>query len=254
MEQKNSPVNIICLKWGTRYGPHYANALYAGVKKHLHRPFRFICVTEDGTGLHDGIETAPIPVNPGMTIKWPNVFLKLLITADGFANLKGPTLFCDLDVAIIDDIDCFFDYLPGKNCIIHNWIEMRKQLFRKAPDIGNSSLFRFEAGQSQYICDTFLREMDKAVNPSLFRTEQAFLTYAMREHHWWPDTWVRSFKRHCMWAFPFNLWLTPRLPAGTKVLVFHGRPDPDQAVKGYRGSRIHQHALPASWIAEYWSP
>ncbi len=254
MEQKDSPVNIICLKWGTRYGPHYANALYAGVKKHLRRPFRFVCVTEDATGLDAGIETAPIPPNPGMPIRWPNVFLKLLVTADGFANLQGPTLFCDLDIAITDDIDCFFDYLPGKNCIIHNWLERRKMLFRKAPDIGNSSLFRFEAGQSQYICDTFLREMSRAIDQSQFRTEQAFLTYAMREHHWWPDTWVRSFKRHCMWAFPLNLWMTPVLPAGTKVLAFHGRPNPDEAVKGYRGTRIHQHAAAAPWITRYWNP
>jgi len=253
MDQKDSPVNVVCLKWGTRYGAHYVNALYKGVRDHLHRPFRFVCVTEDPSGLLPGVETAPIPPNPGMR-KWPNVFLKLLLTADGFANLQGPTLFCDLDIAITGDLDAFFDYQPGKNCIIHNWLETRKCLFRKVPDIGNSSLFRFEAGQSQYICDTFLREMDRAVDQSQFRTEQAFLTYAMREHHWWPDDWVRSFKRHSMWCFPFNLWLTPKHPARAKVLVFHGRPNPDEALGGYRGRHIHQHALPAPWIAQYWTP
>ena len=192
MKEDDSPVNVVCLKWGTRYGPHYTNTLYAGVKKHLHRPFRFVCVTDNTAGLTEGIETSPIPPNPGMTAPWPNVFLKLLLTGTGFANLKGPTLFLDVDLAVIDDIDCYFDYLPGKNCIIHNWIEKRKTLFRKRPDIGNSSLFRFEAGQSQYICDTFLKEMERATDRAHFRTEQAFLTYAMREHHWWPDTWVRS--------------------------------------------------------------
>ena len=254
MQQNDSPVNILCLKWGTRYGPHYVNALYKGVSRHLHRPFRFVCVTEDPAGLVPGVETAPIPPNPGMRGKWPNVFLKLLVTADGFAGLQGPTLFCDLDIAITGDIDCFFDYMPGKSCIIHNWIERRKQLFRKAPDIGNSSLFRFEAGRSQAICDTFLREMDRAVDQSQFRTEQAFLTYAMREPHWWPDAWVSSFKRHSMWPFPLNLWLTPRLPAETRVVAFHGRPNPDEALAGYRGAHLHQHARPAPWIAEHWVP
>jgi hypothetical protein len=247
----NPPVNIVCFKWGTRYGVHYVNNLYAGVKKHLHRPFRFVCVTDNAEGLTQGIETAPIPDNPGIP-NWPNVFQKLLITADGFANLKGPTLFCDIDIAIIDDIDCFFDYMPGKNIIIHNWIEVRKQLFRKRPAIGNSSVFRFEAGKSQYICDTFLREKERAINHSIFSTEQAFLTYAMKERTWWPEKWVRSFKRHSIRTFPFNLFLPPVLPKGVRILAFHGKPDPDEALLGYSSKKIHYRTLPAPWLADYW--
>lgn len=249
---QNEPVNILCLKWGSRYPAYYANALYQGFRRFLHRPFRFVCVTEDTQGLDQGIETFPIPENPGMSIAWPNVFLKLLVTADGFAGLQGPTLFCDLDVVLTGELDCFFDFHPGKPCIIHNWIETRKLLFRPRPAIGNSSVFRFEAGKSQYICDTFLRERDRAVDPAHFRTEQAFLTYAMRECHWWPETWVRSFKRHSLRPFPLNLCSTPRLPRDTRILVFHGYPDPDEALRGYRGKRPHQHALPAPWIADYW--
>ncbi len=248
----SEPVNIITLKWGKRYGAHYVNNLYEGVKKHLHRPCRFLCVTDDPSGLATGIETHPIPENPGIP-DWPNVFLKLLVTADGFADLKGATLFMDIDIAITGDIDCFFDYKPGKNIIIHNWIERRKTLFRKAPEVGNSSVFRFEAGKSQYICDTFLREKEDAIDRSIFCTEQAFLTYAMRERYWWPDSWVRSFKRHCMRPLPLNLILPPKLPADTRILVFHGKPDPDEALQGYKGKRIHHHTLPAQWISNYWS-
>lgn len=252
MKDSDTLVNVICLKWGKRYGPHYVNILYDGVRKYLHRPFRFVCVTDDPTGLQAGIDTAPIPPDPGTSIAWPNVFLKLLVTGDGFAGLKGPTLFLDVDLAITGDLDGFFDYLPGKNCIIHNWIERRKTLLRRAPDIGNSSVFRFEAGKSQYICDTFLREIARATDRTQFRTEQAFLTYAMRERYWWPDAWVRSFKRHSMRTFPLNLWLAPTLPEGAKILVFHGKPDPDEALVGYRGKRPHQHTLPAGWLAQYW--
>jgi len=35
------PVNILCLKWGTRYPAEYANKLYRGVARNLKRPFRF---------------------------------------------------------------------------------------------------------------------------------------------------------------------------------------------------------------------
>jgi len=251
--QQQERVNVLCLKWGTRYPVHYVNNLYRGVKNYLHRPFRFVCVTDNPSGLLEGIETFPLPENPGMTVAWPNVFIKLLATADGFAKLTGPTLFFDIDVAITGDLDCFFDYMPGKNCIIHNWVESRKTFFTEAPNVGNSSIFRFEAGQSNYICETFLAEMDRAIDRDTFRTEQAFLTYAMKEVYWWPDEWVRSFKRHAMRAFPLNYLLSPILPGKCRVLVFHGKPDPDEVLVGYKGKRLHHYCKPAQWLKTYWT-
>lgn len=252
MNTQQEPVNVLCLKWGKRYPAYYVNNLYAGVKKYLHRPFRFVCVTDDPSELVDEIDSLPIPEDPGMSIAWPNVFIKLLVTADGFAQLKGPTLFLDVDVAITGDLDCFFEYMPGKNCIIHNWVELRKTIFRKAPNIGNSSVFRFEAGKSNYICETFLADMHRASDRKFFRTEQAFLTHAMKEVYWWPDEWVRSFKRHSMWMFPFNYLHEPTLPAKCRILAFHGKPDPDEALVGYQGRCVHHYCKPASWLSAYW--
>ena len=248
-------VNIICLKWGKRYPASFTNKLYASVKRHLHRPFRFVCFTDDATGLAEGIDPQPLPELPGEEVlkvaPWPNIFVKLCLFRDGLANLKGPTLFFDVDVVIQQDIDCFFDYRPGKNCIIHNWVELRKRLFRPRPNIGNSSCFRFEAGKSQYIYETFLREMADAVDHEKYPTEQAFMTHAMKEVYWWPDQWVKSFKRTCVPVCPLNLLITPRKP-NTRVLVFHGNPDPDKAVAGFKGKRIHHSVKPCPWILEDW--
>ena len=49
-------VNVICLKWGTAYPPFYVNRLYAGVRRHMKRPFRFICFTNEPDGLDAGID------------------------------------------------------------------------------------------------------------------------------------------------------------------------------------------------------
>lgn len=246
--------NILCLKWGARYPASYTNTLYRSVKAHLSRPFRFVCVTDDPSGLDAGIEAAGIAPNPGYPdSRWPNIFLKLAIFQDGFAGLEGPTLFLDVDVVIMQDIDCFFDYKPGKNCIIHNWIEWHKTIFRKRPDIGNSSIFRFEAGKSGYIYETFLKEFREANDKSKYPTEQAFLTHAMKEAHWWPEEWARSFKRTCRPCFPLNLVKAPKEP-NTKILVFHGAPDPDQAIAGFNDGKLHHKTLPARWIEKYWAP
>lgn len=246
-------VNILCLKWGTRYPSTFVNRLFAGVTRHLHRPFRFVCVTDDPSGLAQGIDAVPFPEKPNrFPQSWPNIFVKLIVFRNGFAGLFGPTLFLDIDQIVTGDLDCFFDYRPGEFCIIHNWIEWRKRLFRPVPKIGNSSCFRFEAGNSDYIYQTFLREMSQALDRHIFRTEQAFMTHAAQKVNWWPEEWVRSFKRSCERPWPLNLFQPPRFVPGTRILCFHGRPDPDEAILGYHGRHSNETTLPAPWIRDLW--
>lgn len=245
--------NVLCLKWGTRYPAFFVNRLYAGVSRHLRPPFRFVCVTDDPSGLEKGIDAVPFPPKPeGFPQDWPNIFVKLLVFQDGFAGLSGPTLFLDIDQIITGDLDCFFTYRPGEFCIIHNWIEWRKRLFRSAPKIGNSSCFRFEAGKSDFIYRAFLREMPQALDRHLYRTEQAFMTHAAGQVNWWPDSWVRSFKRSCERPWPLNFLLPPRFVPDTRILCFHGRPDPDEAIAGYHGRHPNETTLPAPWVKDLW--
>jgi hypothetical protein len=247
------PVNVICIKYGTRYAADYVNILHRSVRRHLRRPFIFHCCTDDAAGLDPEIRVIGFPENPGLKTHWPHVLVKLMITRDGFGGLRGPTLFLDLDVAILGDIGPFFDFNPGKNCIIHNWVNWRKQVLGSRPRVGNSSVFRFEAGpESDFIYQTFLSEMGRAEDTSVFNTEQAFLTHAMQEVVWWPDPWVRSFKWHLRPVFPLNLIMPPRPPHDCRILVFHGRPDPDEAIRGYRGKTCRHSTLPAPWIANHW--
>lgn len=256
-------VNILTLKWGVRYSSEYVNRIYRGVKAHLHRPFRFVCVTDDATGLAEGIETGPVPEKPpemknvyGYAVKgWPNIYIKLLLFRPGFAGLSGPTLFLDIDQVITGDLDCFFDYRPGEFCIIRNWVELRKRIFRKVPFCGNSSCFRFDAGEkSAYIYDTFMREIDFALDDRRFTTEQAYMTHAVGfdRVNFWPEGYVRSFKRDCAWLWPLNHLLTPRFKKGTRILCFHGHPWPEEAIVGYRGRHMNTWTKPCAWVRELW--
>lgn len=252
-DSNKTSVNVICLKWGQRYPADYVNKLHAGVRRNLTRPFYFHCITDHSEGLHPDIQTIPFPDNPGIKTWWPHVLVKLMTTKEGFADLHGPTLFLDLDVVIMDNIDSLFDYKAGENCIIHNWVNWRKRLIGRVPFVGNSSVFRFDAGaKSDYIYQTFINEMARAEDTSIFNTEQAFLTYAMRNVNWWPKEWIRSYKWDCRPTFPFNLIGPPKKPKGCKILVFHGRPDPDQAILGFKGKRIYHNTKAAAWIEDYW--
>ena len=259
-------VNVVCIKYGRYYGAFYVNRLYAGVRKHLSRPFRFVCVTNDATGIRPEVECVPFAENPGVPgRKWPNIFSKLTLFKDGFADLSGPTLCLDIDVLITGPLDKFFDYKPGDFCIIRNWVEFYKRIFRRAPLIGNSSCFRFDAGRSNAVYEFFLREKDDPMKANLFtKGSQKLQTRAMLHAgkvSWWPRGWVASFKRQCIPPFPLNKFIAPRQPKNASVIAFHGHPDIPEARSGYlfrdvKGERVpvksHLTCLPTPWIDSLW--
>ena len=54
MRDTDAPLrNVICMKWGTKYGPEYVNRLYAMVRRHLTGDFRMVCLTDDPTGIRN---------------------------------------------------------------------------------------------------------------------------------------------------------------------------------------------------------
>ena len=53
--------NVICIKWGTKFGAEYVNRLYRMVQKNLTIPHRFVCFTDNSEGLSDGIEVRELP-------------------------------------------------------------------------------------------------------------------------------------------------------------------------------------------------
>lgn len=245
----SSVVNILTLKWGTLYGANYVNNLRRGVARHLKRPHRFVCFTDDATGLDPEVEAFPIPEIdlPKHVAKSP--WRKLGLFRDDLP-VRGPSLFLDLDLLIVGPMDDFFDYEPARIPIIHNWVE-RHKVFKRRPEVGNSSVFRFEAGQCGFVVEQYLREKDWAVKT--FWPPQTYLSHCIRPKMvYWPDAWVRSFKRHCRPAFPFNYFRVPQIPEGARIVVFHGWPHPHEALAGYKGERLHHRCLPTPWVGEHW--
>ena len=68
---------------------------------------------------------------------------------------------------------------------------------------------------------------------------------------YWPKEWCVSFKHSCLPTFPLNLVKTPQLPIGAKVVVFHGTPNPPDAVVG-NGKGIYRYVRPTPWVGEHW--
>ncbi len=149
----SDPVLILTMKWGTLYGPDYVNNLARGVRQNLGRPHRFICFTDDATGLDAGIEALPLPdlgLPPGhKDSRWR----KLALFRRDLAGLSGTALFLDLDLVVTGSRDPFF-VLPGEFLSIRDVDLFRpKPLRRLNPardaflhSVGNSSVFRYTVG------------------------------------------------------------------------------------------------------------
>src|ERR1051325_539852 len=93
-------VNVICMKWGARYSPEYVNRLHHMVRRRLSRAHRFVCFTDDGTGIEPGVEVKPLP-KIGFEVRPGRFWNKLGIFARPLADLEGPVLWIDLDVVIV---------------------------------------------------------------------------------------------------------------------------------------------------------
>ena len=243
MEEKMDK-NVICVKWGTKFGPEYVNRLHNMVEKNLTIPHRFICFTDNAEGLDENIEVRPLPElnDDGLPEK---AWKKLGLFTSQLADLTGQALFLDLDIVIRDNIDAFFE-VDGDFRIIKDW-DFENDI------IGNSSVFRFEVNKYPDIIENFYKE-GKDIRKR-YKNEQAFLSHKMHEKgilQYWDKSWCVSFKRNCLRPFPLNFFMQPKDPVESKILVFHGRPTPEQAYKGYWGKGGFRYVKPTKWLDKYW--
>ena len=112
-------------------------------------------------------------------------------------------------------------------------------------------MYRFEASKHPYLAEAFLQDPDHAEND--FENEQAFMTHVVKPENvtWWDDAWVKSYRRHCVPIFPRNLWQTPTIPQGCKIVIFHGHPNQDGAINGWR-RKFRRQAKPMPELKKYW--
>ena len=236
--------NVICIKWGTKFGPEYVNNLYRMVEKHLPIPHRFVCFTDNAEGLDSGIEVRDLP--PFNEKKIPDkAWRKLSLFNAELADLKGTALFLDLDIVIKSDLTPFFEK-EGDFIIIKDW-DFPKDI------IGNSSVFRFEIGKHPDVLENFYKE-DIHIRDR-YKNEQAFLSHQMYNKgvlSYWDKSWCVSFKRFCLQPFPLNFFKEPMDPPNAKIIVFHGRPTPEQALAGFAGKGGLRYVKPTKWLNKYY--
>ncbi|HTY93344.1 MAG TPA: glycosyltransferase [Steroidobacteraceae bacterium] len=237
---------VICTKWGTKFPASDVNQLYRMVRRNLGGALSFWCVTDDARGLLPEIQPLALPEVPVVGHRSDHGWRKLALFAPALGGPAGPTLYLDLDVAITASLEPFFAQ-PGGFHIIKDYRPVRLRNHYA----GNSSVFRYDAGTLDGMFADIIR-LGASITRR-YRNEQEYLSDFMRRRGdlaYWPREWCVSFKHDCVRSLPFGLWSPPRLPAGARVVVFHGRPKPSEAVAG-AGSKWYRPLRPAPWLTQY---
>lgn len=253
--QATRTANVVCMKWGDRYPAVFVNRLSAMVKRNTSWTVRFVCFTDDTSGIHPEIECQPLPrfdYDPTLGKYWP----KLALMQPGLGGLSGMTLFLDLDLVIIGDLDEMFRH-PGRFLIVREWKDAHL-------GYGNSSVVRYFIGAESAVIDRFRATPPAEILGRYAGKEQNFLSKAVDEIAFWPPEWVPPFNLECLPANRIvRFFSTPRPPPAGKILVFYGSITPASALRGEHEPRkrvrsgfalrpTRRRFAPAHWIADYW--
>ncbi|MDN3919034.1 glycosyl transferase [Roseateles violae] len=267
---------IICVKWGQKFGPDYVNRLYGMVRRNISGPFRLVCLTDDARGLRREVEAYALPelgcAAPQRSMgKWRKLVL-WGAELPALTGLSGPVLFIDLDSVIVDNIDGYFSYGDPEDVILaRNWAKPLQRL-------GQTSVFRFPAGRHPQILAHFRANPQGIADRCRF--EQHYITEAVPGGiKFWPEAWTRHFRLHCLPPFPLRYFMPARLPQGAKIVTFPGGPNPSDVQLGrwseeqpaHPGRLAHLRAgfgpgrheaklwrhltrfvMPVGWIGEHW--
>ncbi|MDT8407369.1 MAG: glycosyl transferase [Methylococcales bacterium] len=264
---------ILCIKWGSMYGPEYVNCLYGMIARNITPPFKLYCFTDDTGGIRSEVECLPLPElgceipeqAPG---KWP----KQALWGHELFGLEGVALFIDLDSVIVSSIDDYFSFgQPDDVITARNWVKPWLRM-------SQTSVFRFTIGQHGYMLDNLRQNPQLALH---YRYEQNYVSSCIKGGvKFWPGSWTRHFGLHCMGPWPLRYVRTPVLPKKAKIITFPGNPKAPDAIVGRwcKGAQmlspaehlrwvmqkriqgepwqkpLRQYLKPTAWVAEYWQP
>lgn len=262
---------VICINWGTKYGPDYINRLYGMVARNITPPFSFTCFTDNRTGIRPEVACEDLPpIDVEMPVGTKGIWPKARLWGPRLGALTGPVLFMDLDLVVTGSLDPFFEHGdPGDVILSPNPSNPLERL-------GQTSVFRFPVGALLPLQERFRADPQGIADE--YRFEQRYVTRnAPGGVKLFPAGWVRHFRRHCRRPFPLNYVLPPRLPADARIVIFPGSLEPIHAIEGrYKAgdavrsplahlartfsgaerplAHLRHYIRPTPWVAEHWRP
>ena len=232
-------LNFACVFYGDKYirpptDPwSYVRNLYNMVERNLTVPYRFVCFT-DSTVLHKQREFRgkDIEFRQFKRYDFEGWFNKLQLFSPE-SKLEGDTLYMDLDVVIMKNIDELATIGESKNFVGMNDFNPTSGLF-------NSSIMRFNNKyHSKLIWEQYLKRRSEC---SKYHGDQEIISLLIKSHKdtiSFPDEWTQSYKWLNRKGERYHIdSMTYEQDPNAKVCVFHGNPNPDESQQ--------------QWVKELW--
>lgn len=217
--ESRQSVTVLCLKAGTAYGPEYVNILFDMVRRNLRAgyPGRFVCLTDDPTGLDEGIETLPLP---GDLETW---WGKLYMFKRGLFPDGNRVVFMDLDTLIIGDIEPLLNY-QGEFATLKDFY---------FPNQVGPAIITWKAGG---VATSIWEEWDAQGRPRMAGGDLVWINNLDQGHFARRIDKLQDLLPGYFCSFKADCHPYP--PKGVKVVCFHGQPKPDNC------------ATP--WVSQVW--
>ena len=231
-------INVVCLKWGAKYGAEYVNRLYTAVCRHTTKPLRFWCFTDDAQGILPAVQIEPLKYSQRLDSWWNKINL---FSRDLPINPGERIFYIDLDTLVTDNIDPLLtDEVP--DIIVLK--DFYHGIANSAGRIG-SGLMSWRHGQYDFIWDRFIADPEAAIKSAHPHGDQRWIEDNIQAWYHWQDLFpgrVVSFKMHCQQG----------LPPGTSIVCYHGKPSiPDSARQ--HGKDWKFTLTPQPWVLDHWS-
>lgn len=218
-------ITIVTFKWTpfagyrSQYGPEHVLALRDMVARHYPHPHRFVCVTDDASGL-ESVETVPLwpdyaHVQNPMGRHNPSCYRRLKLFDPAIESVLGTRMIClDLDTVIVDDVTPIFQ--RQEPFIIWGKADYPKQWY-------NGSIFALTAGARPQVWSMFNPRTSprQAKMAGKAGSDQGWISFVLGpgEATFTAADGVYSYR--CDIAPVNNL-----LPPNARIICFHGRKDP----------------------------
>ena len=211
-----------------KVGADHTNRMFNMVKKHLHAKHRFICITDDSTGLDPKIKVIPIWKDAS---KYGGCYRRLKFFSKEMKSLIGDRIVqCDIDTIITGDITPLIDR------------EEPLILYKHHQHLVNGGLWVMNAGVCDDVWTEFIKDPLKAIELKKNEqgTDQGWLKYYLRDNlvNGSIKTIGRNEGIYDMRCDILNGG-KEKLPKNCCMVVFPGGRDPSQFTH-------------LNWVRKYW--
>ena len=219
-------INFDCIYYGNKYSFPYVKNLHNMVERNLTTPHKFICFTDNTViAQRKEFRSTNIEFRQFKRHDFNGWFNKLQLFSPD-SNLDGNTLYMDLDVVIMQNIDSFATIGESKNFVGMNDFNPTTGLF-------NSSIMRFNNEyHSKLIWDEYLKRRSEFHSCTVDQEIVSKLIIGHKDTISFPDEWTQSYKWLNREGKRYHVEkMTYEQDPNAKVCVVHGNPNPAESTQ-----------------------